>query len=120
MKHIKMSKEDANKWLGALRSGEYEQGEHYLYDPFTKQYCCLGVLEHVLDGTVETTCNNGPKSLPSVEWLTEHGITFINDDGDIDDEPYLPAFNQTASFANDFGIKFNAIADAIEETLDAY
>ncbi len=50
MKQFKLPKEFAEKWLIALRSGEYEQGEEellkYIEDEkgFTHcQYCCLGV-----------------------------------------------------------------------------
>ena len=31
------------KWLKALRSGEYEQGESDLFNKKTNTYCCLGV-----------------------------------------------------------------------------
>lgn len=45
MKHIKMRKEDANKWLKALRSGDYKQGNGHLKTADNK-FCCLGVLQH--------------------------------------------------------------------------
>lgn len=35
--------ENARKWVAALRSGEFEQGEHFLRS-FDDEYCCLGVL----------------------------------------------------------------------------
>jgi len=34
------------KWLAALRSGEFEKGQHCLYDG--DSYCCLGVLCKVI------------------------------------------------------------------------
>ena len=37
-------KELKSKWTEALRSGEYKQGEHFLYDDTNNSYCCLGVL----------------------------------------------------------------------------
>ena len=53
MKKYKLPKEFAEKWLSALRSGEYKQGESallsyeeiddYTIDPNKKSYCCLGV-----------------------------------------------------------------------------
>ena len=53
MKKYKLPKEFAEKWLTALRSGDYEQGNEHLLsyeevDEFTvnynkKSYCCLGV-----------------------------------------------------------------------------
>ena len=41
-KKFKLEKEFAKKWLEALRSGKYEQGEGYLQNA-DGQYCCLGV-----------------------------------------------------------------------------
>jgi hypothetical protein len=37
-----MKKSIAIKWVKALRSGEYKQAKHSLYDGH--KYCCLGVL----------------------------------------------------------------------------
>ena len=34
------------KWLTALRSGEYKQGKYYLKND-NNCYCCLGVLQMV-------------------------------------------------------------------------
>lgn len=39
---FKLEKEFGQRWLAALRSGEYEQGESYLQNNSGK-YCCLGV-----------------------------------------------------------------------------
>ena len=38
-----MTKEFKDKWITALRSGEYKQGTEALYDNFDNTYCCLGV-----------------------------------------------------------------------------
>lgn len=38
-----MKKELKDKWVAALRSGKYEQGQNYLRTEKNK-YCCLGVL----------------------------------------------------------------------------
>jgi hypothetical protein len=119
MKHIIMSEEHADKWLTALRSDEYEQGSSYLCS-LDEKYCCLGLLQKVLDGNVETNCNGSPKSLPSKDWLAAHGITFLADDGVIDIDPYLPYLEDTASYVNDAGATFNTIANAIEKTLETY
>jgi hypothetical protein len=37
-----MNKRLRNRWIGALRSGEYKKGRHNLYA--RGRYCCLGVL----------------------------------------------------------------------------
>lgn len=39
-----MNKEIAQKWVKALRSGEYKQGSHVLHNTSNNTYCCLGVL----------------------------------------------------------------------------
>jgi hypothetical protein len=43
MKDFRLPKEFAEKWLKALRSGDYEQGTNVLYKEKTNGYCCLGV-----------------------------------------------------------------------------
>lgn len=37
-------------WIKALRSGKYTQAKEYLYNPYQKGYCCLGVLQCELTG----------------------------------------------------------------------
>jgi hypothetical protein len=39
-----MKKEIADKWVKALRSGEFKQGREFLANAETNEYCCLGVL----------------------------------------------------------------------------
>lgn len=39
-----MKKEIADKWVAALRSGEYTQGRQFLHNRKENSYCCLGVL----------------------------------------------------------------------------
>lgn len=45
MSKLKLPREFAEKWIKALKSGEYKQGRHTLYDNVDdeKVYCCLGV-----------------------------------------------------------------------------
>lgn len=64
---MKMPKRLKNKWVKALRSGEYGQTQGTLCDG-NGNFCCLGVLEHiVLDGKVEhyPGRHTGYKGLPS-------------------------------------------------------
>ena len=62
------AREIKRKWLAALEGGEYKQASDQLYNPDTKGFCCLGVLQHLLlDGKVET-CKfsiDEPKSFSS-------------------------------------------------------
>lgn len=39
-----MKKSIATKWVAALRSGDYKQGDGSLRDSETNSFCCLGVL----------------------------------------------------------------------------
>lgn len=44
--------ENVRKWIEALRSGKYEQGQNKLFDhccfgDVTARYCCLGVLAEI-------------------------------------------------------------------------
>lgn len=73
-KTIFMPKESLDKWLAALRSGQYEQG-HGALERFGK-YCCLGVLQHCLTGKTET-----PIGLPTETWLANNEIAFTCQDG---------------------------------------
>lgn len=44
----KLAKEFKEKWVNALRSGEYKQGKNALHNQFFGTYCCLGVAEDIL------------------------------------------------------------------------
>ena len=111
-----MPKELKEKWLAALRSGEYEQGKDSLYNG--NSYCCLGVLQKVADGDVERDSNGRDLVLPSRIWGVEHLCTA---DGNPEFDPFLPSLkekriqgHQSCSLANDGGYAFPEIADAIE------
>jgi hypothetical protein len=69
----KMPKELKQKWLDALRSGEYKQATGALKNG--NGYCCLGVLQMVADGKVES-CHGKPEEMPSEQWLEDHNISF--------------------------------------------
>jgi hypothetical protein len=42
-KEFRLPKKFATEWLEALRSGEYKQGEGFLYQQEKNSFCCLGV-----------------------------------------------------------------------------
>ena len=67
-----MKAEDKAKWLEALRSGEYEQIDSTLCAD--GRYCCLGVLETILDGDVEKDEMGMPQSSPTCDFLNRHSI----------------------------------------------
>lgn len=118
---IRMPKGTLSKWLAALRSGKYKQTIDVLYDRKTGGFCCLGVLQHVVDGEVETY-GRIPCQLPSRAWLSKNGVEFRQANV-IDGQcrsPYLPALNTFADVANDLGVDFDRIADAIEACSEGY
>jgi hypothetical protein len=112
-KTIRMPKELLDKWLAALRGGEYKQAKSRLSDE--SGYCCLGLLQVMACGDVERYENGESKHYPSTEWLGTQSIEFV--DHNVDGPgwtPYLPTLDNVASNANDDGKTFAEIADAIE------
>jgi hypothetical protein len=132
-KSITMPAEIKEKWLSALRSGEYQQGFGSLCDG-RGGYCCLGVLEMVVSGRVEDDALAfEPKfaSFPSVEWLQEHNILFQRQSGDLangtlrapmlflreERTGYEGMFN--AAHVNDAGASFEQMADFLEASIES-
>lgn len=115
---IRMPKEFLQKWLEALRSGKYEQGRARLRT-YDGKYCCLGVMQHCLTGSVENQpYTEKALALPSGKWLENFEVQFYNLSGYLSSSgaPFLPSLNMTASEANDEGdYNFEQIADAIED-----
>ena len=96
------------KWIAALRSGEYQQGQYALRTPDNK-FCCLGVLCDVVDPT---------------KWGHDYSYSY---DGNWDDV-LIPsglsselgigfATQDILSKKNDDGYSFNEIAEWVEENL---
>lgn len=116
------------KWLNALRSGKYKQGQETLYNPTTKSFCCLGVLEHcVLDGSVENVWNpdvlDGATpserrklkkefaSMPSPTFYAAHDLDWVKDN-----EARLAGYNDSGSLQSGWiPYDFNKIADFIDK-----
>lgn len=114
MKTIFMPEELKNKWVKALRSGMYEQGRKALKTKDGK-YCCLGVLQMVCTGRVQTE-NKKPVGLPTPNWLKLKNINFKSKGGNLRrSDPFLDSLNRRAAEANDAGLTFDQIADAIEK-----
>ena len=112
-----MNPQIKQKWVSALRSGDYQQGQNYLRTD--NGFCCLGVLCDLYgkENNAEwNLANNGhnyefqdkESHLPSsvIEWA-----------GVEDSNPYIIGGIGTLSGLNDKGFTFNEIADLIEEHL---
>lgn len=111
-KGFKLSPDKKQRWIDALRSGDYEQGKKYLKDE-NGAYCCLGVFADV-DPTY--------KFMNSSD---EYFAIKIDSDEDnykyhsvISPEDLLSEIQNELYYLNDcVGLSFNKIADIIEAAL---
>jgi hypothetical protein len=120
-----MNKEIKDKWLKALRSGEYKQGQGFLREKEDDNsnkfnYCCLGVLvNEVLEEEWDSPCVFNPifnvtngidaNSLSSMELIPEQ-IALDKLSITIEQQKIL-------ADKNDSGWTFEDIADWIEKNL---
>jgi hypothetical protein len=113
-----------DSWVSELRSGKYTQGSGELMQS-DGCYCCLGVLQACISGTVERyASHDDPEehslALPTYEWLREHRIRWLSKYGE--DQPYpMLKWNDrwySAYELNDHcHLSFNQIAVLIEEQI---
>jgi hypothetical protein len=101
----KLNRELMEKWVAALRSGEYKQGTESLYyyddDKNSESYCCLGVLQAIK---------------PDIEQM---------EDDELLDEDSLKKFLGVGEYdgfiqghyadMNDSGVPFSEIANRLEK-----
>lgn len=106
----KLTKEEKDKWVAALRSGDFKQGRDQLYNSLTNTYCCLGVLAEINN---QLKCGlfkakdyhiGNPISL----FRQEASASYYLDEGDQDSLMEM----------NDSGTDFKAIADWIENNIE--
>lgn len=102
------------KWIKALRSGEYEQSTGFLYNPAQGGYCCLGVACNISGIPKEKLVSVG--DIWSLNKILNEDLTGIPD--------ILKEENETGSLVfqliqmNDTsGMSFGQIADWIEIAL---
>ena len=114
-----MNPEIKERWLDALRSGEYQQGQNRLRQTKgdTVTYCCLGVL-----------CDLHRKMTGLGQWddddyvvSTGHMRSFLPDLvqywADLNsNDPIIPSGAALSSFNHDF-VSFQQIAEIIENEL---
>ena len=106
-----MDQEVRDKWIAALRSGEYTQAKEVLCTEDSNQMCCLGVLCDIMDpgGWNPDEDENGEQ--------LRHTFALAGE------EVIRPMFglltDQIADLVtkNDAGFTFDEIADYIEENL---
>jgi hypothetical protein len=107
-----------NKWVTALRSGEYQQGTGKMYNEETNTYCCLGVLEHIVNGWV----SNG-RGLLTHKFCDVNNIDFDYKGEELCspsfDIPQLKSRPVSAHSLNDIHRwTFEQIADVIEQQVE--
>lgn len=111
-----MKPEIKERWIAALRSGEYEQGRGTLYEGGNK-YCCMGVLFKVCEfgefveqtdspGDTYYTCTNNGTGIHAII----HSGNLSKIDMTLDDQRPLTRMN-------DGGKTFEEIANYIEVNL---
>lgn len=116
-----MDKKIKQKWINALRSGEYRQGKFCLSkkdEDGNMKYCCLGVLTHLINPNhpdLKIKCEDGRQKsygalLPS-DIMEVAGLS--------SNDPKVKKNNCNTSLAglNDDKSSFEEIADVIEEQL---
>ena len=134
---MRMKAEDKAKWLEALRSGEYKQTDNTLCNGTA--YCCLGVLEVVLDGKVEQNPSGSALCCPTTDFLARHSIEielrtpkdrapteFPDYDYNgtfarlIEMNDYLKLDDDGEPISGEHVYSFKDIADHIEENVEVY
>jgi hypothetical protein len=100
-----MNKDLKQKWLAALRGGQYRQAMHTLRrtDGGGVSYCCLGVL-----CCVSGEFRPGDPRLEQASLLSAEALHLVGGDRNINDH---------LSQLNDGGRSFSEIADFIERRL---
>jgi len=111
---IRMEPTLKRKWIAALRSGEFKQAKHKLFNVCDRGWCCLGVLAVQLGATLDSEgilrMNNTPVTALGAEYLqTEYGGL------DEITQSHLSRMNDGSWL--DKPSNFNKIADWIEENL---
>jgi hypothetical protein len=102
-----MNPEIKQKWVDALRSGKYKQGQTYLLNKENGSYCCLGVLCEVVGAS---GWQDDAQLPPEIQDLT--GVSALGRiPNAIHGYDLLSALNDSLKY------DFNRIADIIEEQL---
>lgn len=113
MKKYQLPKEFGEKWITALRNGEYKQGKDRLKDIFGG-YCCLGVA-CAMQGIDDFKDNQwiGGRSAWSLTIPEINSIPEL-----LKGTPAQSDFVGDVSKMNDDGIPFHEIADWIETNVE--
>jgi hypothetical protein len=113
-----MNKEYKQKWVEALRSGEYKQGKGVLRSK-SDEYCCLGVLCDIVDPEGWTTPDSACGRCHFDDQSTVLPLSIAERVGLGEDQhgklQRLAGGQEYLTECNDDGMTFEVIADIIEE-----
>jgi hypothetical protein len=110
-----MKKEIKEKWIEALRSGNYAQGQGELHNPDNKTYCCLGVLADVT-GHDPIAVKRLPES-GNIHAAEEYLNYKVLDEVGLSHSAQQLLANMNDGFGNCRAHSFAEIADYIESNL---
>ena len=115
-----MKKKIAEKWVKALRSGDYKQGKYRLRDE-QNNFCCLGVLcnlhaqEHPYLAKLEKYPSSYLAETAELPVLVQEWVGMYDSLGCFSDP--VPGYEDAYSLAelNDSGMEFKKLAKYIEK-----
>ena len=136
-----MKKEVAKKWVKALRSGKYKQGQNYLKkfnDKGEPRHCCLGVLCELYNDSMrksnKKTLDTQTTQVYDLPYTPQEIVTFNGEDtslpvevknwAGISDPLGLGTFHdvheepQCLADLNDMGKRLTTIANIIEKNIE--
>lgn len=107
-----MKPEIKEKWLEALRSGRYKQGNSYLKN-YKNEFCCLGVLCDLVDPSGwEMEENENP-----LFFLFDNSASYLSNDFISKIGKFSIEMMYELAKMNDTGKSFKKIADYIEKEI---
>lgn len=111
-KEYQLEKAFAEKWIKALRSGKFKQGNDYLFEKVTDSYCCLGVACKI------TMPGANINHTPFIDAIRVANKLYNKIPKLLRGNAKENKFVAEVSGMNDNGISFNEIADWIEENVE--
>lgn len=110
IKDVRLPKRLKSKWVKALRSGEYKQGNNYLEQD--NKFCCLGVLCKVTNPSIE---------LNTAQYIGDRGMDTTGIPKILQGEAYEqlsnPIVYKLVLLNDDKNYSFKQIASYIERNL---
>jgi hypothetical protein len=112
-----MNPQVKEKWLSALRSGNYQQTQLHLHKE--DGFCCLGVLCDLYgkENNVEWNLANSGINCEFQDMNVTLPLSVMEWAGVESPNPYIGSRSLTLGELNDSGSTFNEIADLVEEHL---